>query len=145
MEAKAVLKNTKGSARKARMVTDLIRGKEVNQAYTILEHTNRAYAEPIKKLLLSAIKNWEVRNELRADNHELYIKEIYADGARTLKRFQPAPFGRAYRIRKRYAHISIVIDSTEELENDELIEDEIIDEDFEENNETVEENSGEEE
>lgn len=109
MHATAKLMKHRGSARKARLVADLIRGKEVNEAYNILTYTRKGISPDMRKLLMSAISNWEAKNELRSDNYELKIQEIFVNEGKTLKRFQPAPFGRAYRIRKRYAHITITV------------------------------------
>jgi len=112
MKAVARLKNNKGSARKARLVLDLIRGKDVEEALNILRFNQKHVSKKVEKLLESAINNWEQKNEgMRVEESELYVKEAYADGASVLKRFQPAPFGRAYRIRKRLSHITIVVDS----------------------------------
>lgn len=112
MKAVAKLNNTKGSARKARLVVDLIRGKDVYQALNILSQTRRGVAPRIEKLLESAIKNWEVRNEgLRPEDSELYVSEVKVDVGRTIRRFRPAPHGRAGRIRKRTSHISVTVDS----------------------------------
>jgi large subunit ribosomal protein L22 len=117
MEATAKLNNTKGSARKARLVADLVRGKEVYYALNMLTQTRRGVAPRIEKLIESAVKNWEVRNEgFRAEDSDLFIKEIRVDVGRTLKRFRPAPHGRAFRIRKRTSHISVVIDSRVPIE-----------------------------
>ncbi len=112
MKAVARLRNNKGSARKARLVLDLIRGKDVEEALNILKFNHKHVSKKVEKLLESAINNWEQKNEgMRVEESELYVKEAYADGASVLKRFQPAPFGRAYRIRKRLSHITIVVDS----------------------------------
>ncbi len=117
MEAVARLKNNKGSARKARLVLDLIRGKDVEEALNILKFNHKYVSKKVEKLLESAINNWEQKNEgMRVEDSELYVKEAYADGASVLKRFQPAPFGRAYRIRKRLSHITIVVDSRVQAE-----------------------------
>ena len=91
---------------------DLIRGKDVEEALNILKFNHKHVSKKVEKLLESAINNWEQKNEgMRVEESELYVKEAYADGASVLKRFQPAPFGRAYRIRKRLSHITIVVDS----------------------------------
>jgi large subunit ribosomal protein L22 len=117
MEAVAKLMNAKGSARKARLVADLIRGKDVYSALNMLTQTRRGVAPRMEKLLESAVKNWEVRNEgFRSEDSDLFIKEIRVDVGRTLKRFQPAPHGRAGRIRKRTSHITIVVDSKVPME-----------------------------
>ncbi len=104
----AKLKNHRISARKTRLVADLIRGKEVNKALAILRFTRKASAPFIEKLLVSAINNWEQKNPDRSlDDVELFVKEIKVDEAGMLKRIQPAPQGRAHRIRKRMSHITI--------------------------------------
>ena len=112
MEAIAKLRNNRGSARKARLVADLVRNKNVEKAFAILDFTNKGATEPIKKLLRSAVANWENKNAgLSAEDNDLYIKTITVDSGATMKRFRPAPMGRAYRIRKRLCHITIVVDS----------------------------------
>ena len=112
---KAVLKGYPTSPRKMRLVADLIRGKEVDMAMNILSVTPRAGSEPLKKLLRSAIANWEEKNEGgRVNPSELIVKEIYVDSARMLKRYRPAPQGRAHRIRKRSNHVTLVLDYKEE-------------------------------
>lgn len=117
MEARAKLSNTRGSARKARLVIDLIRGKDVVEALNILKFNDKTVAGKIEKMLDSAIKNWETKNEgYRAEDNDLYIKEVFADGAVIVKRFRPAPFGRAHRIRKRNSHITLVVDSRVPIE-----------------------------
>lgn len=123
MEAFAKLNNTKGSARKARLVADLIRGKDVYWALSTLSKTRKGVSARMEKLLESAIKNWEVRNEgLRAEDSDLIMKEIRVDVGKTLKRFRPAPHGRAYRIRKRMSHITIAVDSRIPIEPQEPLE-----------------------
>ncbi len=111
MQAVAKLKNNPTSPRKTRLVVDLIRGMEVDKAINILRFTKKESAVKIEKLLLSAINNWEQKNELSPEDYNLYVKEIWVDGGKMLKRFQPAPQGRAHRIRKRSNHITIVVDS----------------------------------
>lgn len=113
MEAQARLRNIKGSARKMRLVVDTIRGKKVGQALGILKHTNKHSAHHIYKTVLSAVSNWEQSNgnEGAADNYDLYIKTAFVDEAGMLKRFQPAPHGRAHRIRKRSSHLTIVVEN----------------------------------
>ncbi len=102
------------SPRKARLVADLVRGMNVEYALHVLKHTPNKSAGPIYKLLLSAMANWEQKNEgKRADETQLYIKEIFVNGGRVLKRIQPAPQGRAHRIRKRSSHITLVVDEVE--------------------------------
>jgi len=112
MEAVAKLKNVPTSPRKMRMVADLIRGQKVNRALNLLKYEPKEGAARIEKLLLSAISNWQTVNEdVRLEEAELYIKSITVDGGKILKRFRPAPQGRAHRIRKRSNHVTLVIDS----------------------------------
>ncbi|MBX2954385.1 MAG: 50S ribosomal protein L22 [Leadbetterella sp.] len=114
MEAVAKLKDFPTSPRKARLVADLIRGKKVNQALGILSYQPQQAAPVIKKVLLSAIANWQNKNEdARIEDADLYVKTIMIDGGRVLKRLRPAPQGRAYRVRKRSQHITIVVDTLE--------------------------------
>lgn len=119
MEALAKYKNIKGSERKMRLVVDTIRGKGVGQALSILKFTQRSSAHSVYKTLLSAVANWEQKAgiESGADSHGLYVKTAFVDGAGMLKRFQPAPHGRAHRIRKRSCHLTIVVDNKIPLEN----------------------------
>ncbi len=96
------------SARKTRLVADLIRGMDVQKALAVLKFTRKASAPYIEKLLVSAINNWEQKfPEKDMEEAGLYIKEIKVDEAGMLKRIQPAPQGRAHRIRKRMSHITI--------------------------------------
>ena len=113
MEAVAKLRNVPTSPRKMRMVADLIRGQKVNKALSILKYEPKDGASRLEKLLLSAISNWQNANEdTRLEEADLYIKSITVDGGKMLKRFQPAPQGRAHRIRKRSNHVTIVLDSS---------------------------------
>ncbi|HZK33869.1 MAG TPA: 50S ribosomal protein L22 [Bacillota bacterium] len=96
------------SSRKVKIVIDMIRGKKVDEALVILEYTTKAAAEPLKKLLQSAIANAE--NNLDLDPDNLYVAEVFANQGPTLKRFQPRAHGRAYPILKRSSHIGIVLD-----------------------------------
>ncbi len=117
MEAVAKLNNTRSSARKMRLVADLIRNVDVDEAITILQHTQKKVSRDLEKLLLSAISNWQQKNEGAAiDDYKLYVKNIYVDDGPILKRFQPAAFGRANKIRKRMSHVTVIIDSREEVE-----------------------------
>jgi large subunit ribosomal protein L22 len=94
------------------MVADLIRGQKVNKALNLLKYEPKEGAARIEKLLLSAISNWQTANEdVRLEEADLYIKSITVDGGKILKRFRPAPQGRAHRIRKRSNHVTLVIDS----------------------------------
>ncbi len=108
----AKLQNCPTSPRKMRLVVDLIRGENVEKALYILKYTNKEAAIRVEKLLLSAIKNWELKNEgKRVEDSVLFVKEISVGGGRQLKRLRPAPQGRGYRIRKRSNHITLIVDS----------------------------------
>lgn len=97
--------------RKMRLVADLIRGVEVNKALNILQHNAKDASTSLAKLLRSAIANWEQKNEGKSIEEEtLYVKSIEVSGGTMLKRIQPAPQGRAHRIRKRSNHVTIVVD-----------------------------------
>ena len=112
MEAVAKLNNVPTSPRKMRMVADLIRGERVNRALNILKFEPKEGAARLEKLLLSAISNWQAKNEdERLEDADLYVKAIFVDGGRILKRLRPAPQGRAHRIRKRSNHVTLVVDS----------------------------------
>src|ERR1700740_2871388 len=108
----AKLQNCPTSPRKMRLVVDLIRGENVEKALYILKYTNKEAAIRVEKLLLSAIKNWEAKNEdKRVEESNLYVKGVSVGGGRQLKRLRPAPQGRGYRIRKRSNHVHLVVDS----------------------------------
>lgn len=108
----AKLNNVPTSPRKMRLVADVIRGEEVLKALNILKFMPQDAARRLEKLLLSAIANWQAKNEEKnADEENLVVKEIYVDSARILKRLRPAPQGRAHRIRKRSNHVTIILDS----------------------------------
>ncbi|MDR4989039.1 MAG: 50S ribosomal protein L22 [Bacteroidales bacterium] len=108
----ARLNNCPTSPRKMRLVADMIRGQEVNKALGMLKYTKKEAAQRLEKLLLSAIANWQYKNEgARVEDSNLYIKAIFVDGGRVLKRLRPAPQGRAYRIRKRSNHVTLFVDS----------------------------------
>jgi len=109
MEAVAKLKNYPTSPRKMRLLADLIRGKKVDRAIAILEHSTKHPAVPLRKLVLSAINNWKQKNE-SGDETGLVVKTIFVDGGRTLKRMRPAPQGRGYRVRKRSNHVTVIVD-----------------------------------
>lgn len=112
MEAVAKLKNCPMSARKMRMVADLVRGKDVNDALNILKFTKREGAMWMEKVVLSAIANWEAKNDMAdADEAGLVLKTILVDEGTMMKRFRPAPHGRAHRIRKRQNHVTVTVDS----------------------------------
>lgn len=118
MEAVAKLRNCPMSARKMRLVVDNIRGQEVYQALNILKFTKKEAATWLEKLLLSAIANWEVKTGMTAsaDDYDLFVKTAFADEAGMLKRIQPAPQGRAHRIRKRSNHVTLIVENRRPLE-----------------------------
>ena len=106
----ARLRNVPTSPRKMRLVADLIRGMDVEKAMHVLQHTNKEAAGRLFKLVRSAVANWEVKNEgARIEDNALYVKEISVDSGRMLKRVQPAPQGRAYRVRKRSNHVTLIL------------------------------------
>ena len=95
-----------------RYVVDMIRGIDVNRALDILKYSNKEAAGKVEKLLLSAIANWQAKNEgTRVEDSNLFVKEVFVDGGRMLKRMKTAPQGRAYRVRKRSNHVTLIIDS----------------------------------
>ena len=106
-EASATLKYARISARKVKIVIDLIRGKSVDEALAIVKFTPKAASEIIEKLLKSAIANAE--NNHNMAHEKLYVAEVYANQGPTLKRIRPAAKGSAVRIRKRTSHITIVL------------------------------------
>ena len=102
------------SPRKMRLVADQIRGLDVNIALNILKIDSKEASNRMQKLLLSCMANWKQKNKDKSiENTDLIIKEVYVDSARMLKRIQPAPQGRAHRIRKRSNHITMIIDELE--------------------------------
>ena len=106
----AKLKGVPSSPRKMRYVVDMIRGMEVNRALGVLRFSKKQAAQDIEKLLLSAIANWQVKNEGQdIEEANLFVKEIFVDSARQLKRLRPAPQGRGYRIRKRSNHVTLIL------------------------------------
>lgn len=110
--AEAKLQNVPTSTRKMRLVADLIRGKKVNHALSVLKFQPKHGAKKLEKLLLSAIANWQAKNASeKIEDADLYVKEIFVDGGKMLKRLRPAPQGRAHRIRKRSNHVALVVDS----------------------------------
>ena len=115
----AVLKNCPTSPRKMRLVVDMIRGEDVNKALDMLKYSPKEASRKVEKLLLSAIANWQNKNEgARVEDSNLFIKEIFVDSGRILKRIRPAPQGRAHRIKKRSNHVTMILGSlnlTEEL------------------------------
>jgi large subunit ribosomal protein L22 len=112
MEAVARLRNLPTSPRKMRLLADLIRGMEVENALNTLKFSTKHPSVPLEKLLLSAVANWRVKNEgVDVAEANLYVKTIFVDGGRVLKRMRPAPQGRAYRVRKRSNHVTLMVDS----------------------------------
>jgi large subunit ribosomal protein L22 len=113
MEAVAKLKNCPLSARKMRLVADLVRGKKVEDAVNILRYTNKEAAGWLEKLVLSAVTNWENKTQgaQDVDEHDLFIKKLLVDDAGHLKRIRAAPQGRAHRIRKHSNHVTLVIEN----------------------------------
>lgn len=118
MEAKAILRDCPTSPQKMRLLADMIRGRKVDQAQGLLKFSKKDASARLEKLLMSAVANWERKNEdLSLESAELYVKQIFVDGGRMLKRLRPAPQGRGHRILKRSNHITIVVDATSNSEN----------------------------
>ncbi|GAB6281605.1 MAG: 50S ribosomal protein L22 [Ignavibacterium sp.] len=110
MEAKAINKYIGSSPRKMRLVVDLIRGKSVDQALEILHFQSKHAARDAEKTLRSAVSNlMNLNDEVRIEPEDVYVKEAYVNGGPMLKRTLPAPMGRAYRVRKRSCHVSIIV------------------------------------
>ena len=108
----AKLNNCPTSPRKMRLIADLIRGMDADKALAELKLNPKEASLRMEKLLLSALANWENKNEgKRMDDSNLYVSEVKVDSGRMLKRIQPAPQGRAHRIRKRSNHVTLVVDS----------------------------------
>ena len=106
----AKLNNCPTSPRKMRLVADLVRGEKVERALHILKFNSKESSRRLEKLLLSAIANWQQKNEdASIEDAELFVKEIRVDGGSVLKRLRPAPQGRAHRIRKRSNHVTLVL------------------------------------
>lgn len=119
----AILRNCPTSPRKMRLVVDLIRGMEVNKALDILKHTQKEAAGRVEKLLLSAIANWQAKNEgVRLEESNLRVSKIFVEQGKMLKRMRPAPQGRGHIIRKRSNHVTLFVDSvadtTDQLQED---------------------------
>lgn len=114
----AKLNNCPTSPRKMRLVADLVRGEEVEKALAILKFNSKEASRRLEKLLLSAIANWQTKNEdSDVESAELFVKEIRVDGGRMLKRLRPAPQGRAHRIRKRSNHVTLVLGARNNAES----------------------------
>ena len=116
MEARAVAKNVRMSARKMRLVIDQIREKDVNEAYSILQFSKKAAAEPIDKALRSAVANAVNKADDAGevlDVDMLFVRECYVNEGPTMRRYRAAAMGRAAPIRKRMSHVTIVVDTKE--------------------------------
>lgn len=108
----AKLNNCPTSPRKMRLVADLVRGVKVEKALAILKFNQKEASRKLEKLLLSAIANWQSKNEeANIEEADLFVKEIRVDEGSMLKRLRPAPQGRAHRIRKRSNHVTLVLES----------------------------------
>jgi len=117
----AKLKNVPTSPRKMRLVADLIRGERVSKALNILKYEPKVGSPKLEKLLLSAISSWEAKHQdVKLEEADLYVKEIWVDGGRILKRLRPAPQGRAHRVRKRSNHVTMIVDSLKKTGSEEL-------------------------
>jgi large subunit ribosomal protein L22 len=114
----AVLKNVPSSPRKMRYVADMVRGMEAFKALGVLKFSNKEASAKVEKLLMSAISNWEQKNDRKAETGELYIKTISVDEGTTLKRLRTAPQGRGHRIRKRSNHVTIVVDTINKVDKE---------------------------
>ena len=116
----AVLKECPTSPRKMRLVADMVRGMEVNRALDVLKFSAKEASGRVEKLLMSAVANWQAKNEgVRLEESNLYVKTIAVDSGRILKRLRPAPQGRAHRVRKRSNHVTLCIDSKNEKTDNE--------------------------
>jgi len=117
----AKLKNVPTSPRKMRLVADLIRGERVSKALNILKYEPKVGSPKLEKLLLSAISSWEAKHQdVKLEEADLYVKEIWVDGGRILKRLRPAPQGRAHRVRKRSNHVTMIVDSIKKANSAEI-------------------------
>lgn len=113
----AKLNNCPTSPRKMRLVADMVRGMDVDKAMFVLKHSSKEASIRLEKLILSATHNWASKNEDgNMDEAGLFVKEISVDSGRMLKRIQPAPQGRAHRIRKRSNHVTVILDSRKQEE-----------------------------
>lgn len=115
----AKLNNCPTSPRKMRLVADLVRGQEVSKALNILKYTKKEAAGRLEKLLSSAIANYEAKSGQRADEGNLFVSEIKVDSGFQMKRLRPAPQGRAYRVRKRSNHVTVVLNTQQEEQTQE--------------------------
>jgi large subunit ribosomal protein L22 len=120
--AVAKLKNVPTSPRKMRLIADLIRGERVNKALNILKYEPKVGSPKLEKLLLSAISGWEAKHQdVKLEEADLFVKEIFVDGGRQLKRLKPAPQGRAHRVRKRSNHVTLVLESMKNVPAAEVV------------------------
>ena len=114
MEAKAIKKFIRSSPVKMRLVIDMIRGKKADEALSILRFSNKMAAKDVERVLKSAISNLSnVDDSYTAKNESIFVKEAFVNQGPTMKRINPAPMGRAYRIRKRSNHLTIVVATKE--------------------------------
>ena len=114
----AKLNNCPTSPRKMRLVADMIRGAKVEKALQLLKFSNKEASRKVEKLVLSAIANWEAKNEEASlEDADLFIKEIKVDSGAMLKRLRPAPQGRAHRIRKRSNHVTVVLGANDNTQS----------------------------
>ena len=113
----SILRECPTSPRKMRLVTDMIRGMAVNRALDVLKFSSKEASRRVEKLLLSAIANWQAKNEgVRLEESNLYVQEVFVDSGRMLKRLRPAPQGRGHRIRKRSNHVTVRLASKNVVE-----------------------------
>jgi len=118
MEAQAILRDCPTSPQKMRLLADMIRGRQVDQAQGLLKFSKKDASIRLEKLLMSAVANWMRKNEDQSlESSSLYVKKIFVDGGRMMKRLRPAPQGRGHRILKRSNHITIVVDASVNTEN----------------------------
>ncbi|HCL07208.1 MAG TPA: 50S ribosomal protein L22 [Flavobacteriaceae bacterium] len=114
----AKLNNCPTSPRKMRLVADLVRGEKVEKALNILRFSQKEASRRLEKLVLSAVANWQAKNEeADVESADLFIKEITVDSGTMLKRLRPAPQGRAHRIRKRSNHVTVVLGAKNNTES----------------------------
>jgi large subunit ribosomal protein L22 len=122
----AKLNNCPTSPRKMRLIADMIRGQKVELALHLLKNNPAQASERLRKLLLSAISNWQAKNEgTRIEDSDLFISDISVDSGRMLKRIRTAPQGRAHRIRKRSNHVTLFVDARNKPEVEEAVEEEV--------------------
>src|SRR5262245_50138830 len=117
----AKLNNCPTSPRKMRLLADMIRGKKVDHALNLLKFSKKEASVRLEKLLLSALNNWQNKNEgVRIEDQQLVVSKIFVDSGRQLKRLRPAPQGRGYRIRKRSNHVTLYVDSLNKPQAEEV-------------------------